>query len=280
MSNGHFAHVSVTVAAALVNEHRTGLVNADMTLKLAKHAGKEYMIFNEDLKLAKQYESNIHIANTIKSAISRDAIVPYFQPILNVKTKKIQKYEALVRLVKENGDVLSPFAFLDISRKIKLYPLITEVMIEKSFSYFAKNGFHFGLNLSFSDIMNEKTRNYIFEKIKKYDIASQLTIEILETQENDNEIAVREFIQNVYDVGASIAIDDFGAGFANFEHMTTMRSDIMKIDGSLIKNIDTDENARLVVEMIIVFARKLGKKIVAEFVHSEAVYRVIEEFRY
>ena len=78
MSNGHFAHVSVTVAAAFVNEHRTGLVNADMTLKLAKRAGKEYMIFNEDLKLAKQYESNIHIANTIKSAISRDAIVPYF----------------------------------------------------------------------------------------------------------------------------------------------------------------------------------------------------------
>ena len=277
VSDGHYAHVSVTVAAALVNEQRTGLVNADMTLKLAKRAGREYMIFNEDLMLAKQYESNIHIANTIKSAISRDAIVPYFQPIIDVKKRTICRYEALVRLVKEDEEVLSPFAFLDISRKIKLYPQITEIMIEKSFSHFAKNGLDFGINLSFSDIKDEKTRVYIFQKIKEYSIAPQLTIEILETQENDDEIAVREFIQNVYDVGASIAIDDFGAGFANFSHMTTLRSDIMKIDGSLIKNIDTDANARLVVETIIVFAKKLGKKIVAEFVHSEAVYKVIEE---
>jgi EAL domain-containing protein (putative c-di-GMP-specific phosphodiesterase class I) len=69
-------------------------------------------------------------------------------------------------------------------------------------------------------------------------------------------------------VGASIAIDDFGSGFANFEHMT-------KIDGSLIINID--KNARLVVETIIVFARKLGKKIVAEYVHNKAVFNVVKE---
>ncbi|CAI6160100.1 MAG: hypothetical protein SPLUMA2_SPLUMAMAG2_00875 [uncultured Sulfurimonas sp.] len=62
-------------------------------------------------------------------------------------------------------------------------------------------------------------------------MAAQLTVEILETQKNDNTIVVNEFIENVYRVGASIAIDDFGSGFANFEHMT-------KIDGSLIINID------------------------------------------
>ena len=277
VSDGHFAHVSVTVAAALINNDRTGLVNADMTLKLAKRAGKEYMIFNEDLKLAKQYESNINMANTIKSAISRDTIVPYYQPIIEIKTKTIHKYEALVRLIKEDGTVLAPFAFLDVSRKIKLYPQITEIMIDKSFSSFKKNGFKFGLNLSFFDIVDEKTREYIFEKIQEYGIASQLTIEILETQENDNEEAVKAFIDKIYELGASIAIDDFGSGFANFEHMTTMRSDIMKIDGSLIKNIDTDKNARLVVETILVFAQKLGKKTVAEYVHSESVYKIVEE---
>ncbi|MDF1882864.1 EAL domain-containing protein [Sulfurimonas sp. SAG-AH-194-C21] len=277
VANGHYAHVSVTIAAALINDKKTGLINADMTLKLAKQAGKEYLIFNEDFKLAKHYESNINMANTIKHAISSDKIFPHYQPIIDVKTRKIQKYEALVRLEDENGQLLSPYAFLEVSRKIKLYPFITEIMIEKSFSYFKKNGFNFSINLSFSDITNERTREFIFAKIKEYGIASQLTIEILETQENDNLNIVTGFINNVYEVGASIAIDDFGSGFANFEHMTTMRSDIMKIDGSLIKNIDTDKNARLVVETIIVFAKKLGKKIVAEFVHNEAVYKVIQE---
>ncbi|MDF1878500.1 EAL domain-containing protein [Sulfurimonas sp. SAG-AH-194-C20] len=277
VANGHLAHVSVTVSAALINDKKTGLVNADMTLKLAKRSGNEYLVFNEDLQLARQYESNINMANTIKHAMLSDRIFPYFQPIVDVKTNKVAKYEALVRLVNDEGALLSPFSFLDVSRKIKLYPQITEIMIEKSFSYFKKNRLDFSVNLSFSDITNNQTRQFIFDKIKEYSIASQLTIEILETQENDNAELVTKFIENIYILGASIAIDDFGSGFANFEHMTTMRSDIMKIDGSLIKNIDTDQNARLVVETIIVFAKKLGKKIVAEFVHNEAVYKVVEE---
>ena len=277
VSNGHYAHVSVTISAALINEKKTGLVNADMALKLAKKAGSEYMIFNEDLQLAQKYEENIKMANTIKNAISLDNIIPYFQPIFDLNTGNIAKYEALVRLVQEDGSVLSPFAFLEASQKVKLYPQITKTMIEKTFSYFSQKDVNFSINLSFDDILNKKTREFLFNKISEYDIASQLTIEILETLENDDAIAVDEFIEKVYQSGAIIAIDDFGSGFANFQHMTTMRSDIMKIDGSLIKNIATDKNARLVVETIIVFAKKLNKKIVAEFVHSKEVYDIVKD---
>lgn len=276
VKNGHLAYVSVTVAAALINTKKTGLVNADMTLKLAKKAGLNYMIFNEDLKLAKQYEENIKMANIIKDAIQKGNIIPFFQPIVDVQTQKIIKYEALVRL--HLGErILSPSAFLEISQKIKLYPQITEIMIEKTFAYFAEKNMDFSINISFSDIFNEKTRGILFEKIEEYGIASQLTIEILETMSNDDEKLVNDFIDKVYECGANIAIDDFGSGYANFEHMTGMHSDFMKIDGSLIKNIDKDKNARLVVETIIVFARKLNKKIIAEFVHSESVFAVVKE---
>jgi len=276
INNDHNVHVSVTVGAALITENSSSLVNADMTLKLAKRAGKEFMVFNEDLELAKQYESNIKMANTIKTAINSEGIIPYFQPIINIKTQEVEKYEALVRLVDDKGEVHSPFMFLEISQKIKFYPQITAIMIEKTFSYFAKNGKKFSVNLAFSDILNEKTQQYIFDKIEEYDIASQLTIEILETQENDHEASVEKFINAVYASGANIAIDDFGSGYANFQHMTTMKSNYMKIDGSLIKNIDTDQNARLVVETIIVFAKKLKKKTVAEFVHSKEIYEIVK----
>ena len=275
--DGHFAHVSVTISAALINANETGLVNADMALKLAKKVGLDFMIFNEDLKLAQKYEENIKMANIIKNAISHDNIIPYFQPIVNIKTEKIEKYEALVRLKIDETQVLSPFAFLEISQKIKLYPQITKIMVDKTFAYFSKNGLEFSINLSLVDIFNDKTREYLFAKIKEYDIASQLTIEILETMENDNQALVETFIDRVYESGACIAIDDFGSGFANFQHMTALRSDIMKIDGSLIKNIATDKNTRLVVETIVVFAKKLNKKIVAEFVHSQEVYDIVRE---
>ncbi len=275
--NDQAIHVSVTISAAYINEKNTGLANADMVLKAAKKAHKPYLVFNKSLELSKKYESNLKMANEIKRAIESDDIIPYYQPIFNIKTGEVEKYEALVRLRKSDGKILSPYFFLAISEKIKLYPRITEIMVEKTFAFFAKNGMKFSINLSFSDIFSEKMREFIFEKIREYNIAKQLTIEILETQEYSNEDIVSEFTKEVYESGAYIAIDDFGSGFANFQYMTNISSDYMKIDGSLIKNIHKDQNSRLIVETIVIFAKKLGKKVVAEFVHSKEVFDVIEE---
>jgi len=270
-------HVSVTIGTAIVNKNGMGFVNADMALKLARKSGKEYVIYNENLQLSNKYKENLEMAKVIKGAIIRDSIFPYFQPLFNLKSKKIDKYEALVRLEKEDESILSPYSFLNISEKIKVYPKITEIMIEKSFSYFQKKGFSFSINLSFSDMHNQKTREFLFSKIEEYQIASQLTIEILETQNNEDETSVKKFIAKVYACGANMAIDDFGSGYANFQHMTAMQSDFMKIDGSLIRNIDTDKNARLIVETIIIFAHKLGKSVVAEFVHSKEIFEIVKE---
>jgi len=270
-------HVSVTIAVSNIKENNNALANADMTLKLAKKNNKSFMVYSDNLDLSKKSESNLETVNFIKTALSEDGIVPYFQPLLNLKTDKIDKYEALVRLKKKDGEVLSPFAFLEISEKVKLYPYITNIMIEKTFSYFKNNGLSFSINLSFDDIVDKKRMNYLFSMISEYDIAKQLTIEILETQENSDKEAIINFTKKIYAVGAKIAIDDFGSGYANFEHMTTIQSTYMKIDGSLIKNIDKDENAKLVVETIISFAKKLNKLIVAEFVYSKEVYDIVKD---
>jgi diguanylate cyclase (GGDEF)-like protein len=270
-------HVSVTIAVSNIEKDGNALANADMALKLAKRAHKNSMIFTEDLNLAKKSQNNLAMVKMIKTALAKDGIVPYFQPLLNMKTGKIDKYESLVRLRQEDGKVLSPFEFLQISEKVKLYPYITHRMIEKTFAYFKKNGFSFSLNLSFDDISDKKRMQFLFAMIYEYEIASQLTIEILETQENDDAEAVIKFTKDIYDIGAKIAIDDFGSGYANFEHMTTIESTFMKIDGSLIKNLDKDKNAKLIVETIISFAKKLDKKIIAEYVHSKEVYDVVKD---
>jgi len=273
----HYTHITVTLSAAFINKEGSGLINADMALKNAKRSAKPYTIFQEDLQLAEEYEKNLKMANQIKNAILHDRIFPYYQPIFNVKSGKVEKYEALVRLEDDEGKIISPYFFLEISQKIKLYHKITEIMIEKTFSYFAENGLHFSINLAFSDILNERTRKFIFDKMVEYSVASQLTIEILETQEYEKDEAIEEFIVDVYRYGASIAIDDFGSGYANFEHLTTIQSDVIKIDGSLIKNIHKDKNAKLIVEMIIDFVKKLDKKVLAEFVHNKEVYDIVKD---
>ena len=270
-------HVSVTIAVSNIEEDGNALANADMALKLAKKANVNSMVFTEDLNLSKKSQKNLVMVKMIKTALAEDGIIPYFQPLLNMQTGKIDKYESLVRLRQKDGMVLSPFAFLQISEKVKLYPYITQRMIEKTFKYFKGNGLSFSINLSFDDISDKKRMQFLFHKIYEYDIASQLTVEILETQENDDAEAIINFTKDIYDIGATIAIDDFGSGYANFEHMTTIKSTFMKIDGSLIKNIDKDKNALLVVETIISFAKKLDKKVVAEFVHSKEVYDIVKD---
>ena len=272
----HYANIQVTLSAAFINKDGNGLINADMALKNAKKSAKAYTIFQEDLELAKEYENNIHMATQIKNAITNDRIVPYYQPIFDLKSNKVIKYEALIRLIDENGDVVPPYYFLEISQKIKLYHKLTEIMLEKTFSYFSDKEDSFSINLAFSDILNEKIRSLIFEKMEKYDIASQLTIEILETQAYVEKQIVQQFIKDIYKHGASIAIDDFGSGYANFEHLSSIQSDFVKIDGSLIKHLDTSENARLIVETIVSFVKKINKKTVAEFVHNQEVYDVVK----
>ncbi|WP_373001216.1 EAL domain-containing protein [Sulfurimonas sp.] len=273
--NEYIINVDVTMGAAMITKDESGLINADMTLKLAKSSNKNYLIFDESLMLVKHYETNLKMASKLRNAIQTDNIIPYFQPIYCTKTGAIKKYEALVRLRDDDGTMLSPFTFLEIAQKIKLYPEITKIMIEKTFSFFKKNGFSFTINLSFEDILNRDTRDFIFKKIEEYGIAKQLTFEILETQQMEDEVLVQEFIKTVYKYGADIAIDDFGSGFANFIHMTKMKAEYIKIDGSLIKNIDTDKNSLLVVETIIIFAQKLNMKTVAEFVHSKEIFDIV-----
>jgi diguanylate cyclase (GGDEF)-like protein len=275
--HGITLYIRVVIASALVNESGTGLANADMSLKLAKKTLQPYVIHDDDINLMKRYESNLNMAFWLKQAIAEDMIFPVYQPIVDANSGEIVKYEALVRMKNpQTQEILTPYQFLEVSQKIRLYPHITEIMIEKTFKQFANTNKSFSLNLAFDDILNKKTKEYLFFMIQKYNVAHQLTIEILETQEIRAHDEINAFIDAIYDAGATIAIDDFGSGFANFEYLAAITSDYIKIDGSLVKNIDTNESSKIVVQIIIDFAKHLKKKTIAEFVHSKEVYEIVK----
>ena len=273
---GSKIYLGVTVAAAYINRSGNGLRNADMTLKLARQENKKFMFFNEDMALTKKYEENIKKVTLIKNGVKKGGIIPFFQPIVDTKTGKISKYEALIRL-RVGDEIYLPAFFLQTSEKLKFYHDIMRQMVEKTFEIGKKHNISFSINLSYSDLTDEKFQDYLFDMIKQYDVSDLLTVEILETQEIDYETNVRSFVKKIHDVGAKIAIDDFGSGYANFKHITDIECDYLKIDGSLIKDLDRDRDARLIVETIIVFAQKLGKKTVAEFVHSKEVFEIVKE---
>jgi EAL domain-containing protein (putative c-di-GMP-specific phosphodiesterase class I) len=105
----------------------------------------------------------------------------------------------------------------------------------------------------------------------------RVTFELLESEKVNDFNKVVHFFNEIKRYGAKVAIDDFGSGFSNFSYIIKLNPDFIKIDGSLIKDIDKDKNAQIVVETIVNFSKKLGIKTVAEFVHSSTVLSTVKQ---
>ncbi len=252
------------------------LATADMALKVAKREDKPLMVYSEDISLNGEYENNIKWAKKIKEAIENDKIIPVFQPIVDNITNNWGKYESLVR-IEDDGKLISPYFFLDISKKTKYYITITKIMIKKSFEVFKDKKENFSINLTIEDILNSDLKKFIFMMLEEYQIGLRVVFEIVESESIKNFKEVARFIDDVKVYGCKIAIDDFGTGYSNFEYLLKLKADYIKIDGSLIKDIDTNETSRIVVKNIVQFAKDLKIKTIAEFVENESILNKIKE---
>ncbi len=253
------------------------LEKASMALGFAKKNRKQFAVYDESMLISKNYEKNLSMSKTLRDAIEGDWLTPYFQPIVDVKTGEIKKYESLIRIVKPDGDELSPFMFLDVAKATRLYPHITRAVILKSFEIFKNRKEFFSINLSIEDILDSETSSFVINTLANYNLGNRVIFEILESEGIENYEEAAKFLYNVKNMGAKIAIDDFGSGYSNFEHLARLNVDIIKIDGSLIKNIDVNKNAEIITQTIVSFAQKLNIESVAEFVHSKEVYDKIKE---
>ncbi|WP_226803527.1 bifunctional diguanylate cyclase/phosphodiesterase [Aliarcobacter butzleri] len=257
-------------------ESKENLLETANIIKRYSHANKNIIIYDKALELEKDYEKNIFWTLKIKKALDEDKIVPYFQPIYNLKTSKIEKYEALVRLI-DGNNVISPYYFLDISKKSKQYLQLTKTMIQKTFDYFRDKDFEFSINLTFEDIKSEYISSFIIELLKEYEIGHRVVFEIVESEEIDNFRKINEFFVTIREYGCKIAIDDFGSGYSNFEYLAKLNVDYIKIDGSLIKDILINKSSQNIVSMLVNFAKGQKVKTIAEFVSNKDILNKVRE---
>ena len=272
--NENEIYVNATIGVAYGTSY---LLNyADMALKLAKKKRKKYLIYESSMNIEHDYEQNLKWSKKIKDAIENNRIEPLFQPIVDTKTSKIVKYEALMRMIDENGEYLSPIHFLELAKKNKLYPKLTKIIIEKTFEIFKNIDAQVSINLSVYDVLNEDVYATIIEKLYEYKLGDRIVFELIESDGIENYKEVIEFINEVKKTGAKISIDDFGTGYSNFEYIMKLKVDYIKIDASMIKDIDKNINSQMVTETIIDFARKMNIQTIAEFVHSQSVFEVVK----
>ncbi|QOP45030.1 EAL domain-containing protein [Sulfurimonas paralvinellae] len=271
--------IFLTVSCGIASDENDLIIKADMALQVAKSSKANFVVYDNVVDTTENVNKNIRGIALLKDAIENDKITPYFQAIYNLHTQKIEKYESLVRIITDTGDIITPYQFLNIATKSKLYHHITYTMIEKTFAFFEdKEAFEFSINLSIDDILNERTVAFILKKLSDYPAPQRVVFEILEDNEIKNYEEIRIFIQKVKHYNVKIAIDDFGSGYSNFSHVLELNVDYLKIDASLVKNITHNENAKKITQTIVSFAKNIGLKTIAEYVEDEASLKILESF--
>ena len=263
-------------AGITFSNKKNKLITADIALKEAKKRNKDYLVFYDELDNLSEYKNNMLWTKKLKQAMELDNIVVYYQPLVNNKTMRVDKYECLVRMIDEEK-IIAPFFFLDISKKANQYRNITKIVIEKAFKEFENLPFEFSLNVSYEDIEDKYFLYFVQDKLKKYKVANRVVWEILEDESIKDYKVLINFIKEVRKLGCKVAIDDFGTGYSNFEHILKMDVDYLKIDASLIKNVATDENSYKVVKTIIDFANSLNLKTISEYVENEEIFNITKE---
>ncbi|MDC0933291.1 EAL domain-containing protein [Arcobacteraceae bacterium] len=235
---------------------------------------------SNDFSIKEQIEAkkNLDVIKMVKQALDQYKILSYFQPIINNKTKQVEKYESLVRLIDDDDNVVSPYEFLSVSKRGQYYNKITERVLRNSFEVLKTIKTELSINLSTLDIEKNETRNLIYSLLKDNEQdCKRLVFELLEDESVKDFNTVKMFIKKVKLMGVSIAIDDFGTGYSNFERLLEFDPNILKIDGSLIKNIITDKYSQNVVETIVTFAKRQDIKTIAEYVENEEIFEYLTD---
>ncbi|MCK4874894.1 MAG: EAL domain-containing protein [Sulfurimonas sp.] len=269
--------VLITLSCGVASNEEALIIKANAALQIAKDNRKGIVIYDNSLDTKEQISLNNDALLMLKEAIKEDKITPFFQPIYNTRSKKIEKYESLARIILKDGKVIPPFDFLDIAIKSKLYPEITKAMIRKSFEYFKDKDYEFSINISINDIQNRKTLQFILDSVIDFPNSKNIVFEILESDKVENYEKLNKFIKEMKRYGCKIAIDDFGSGYSNFSHILELNTDYLKIDSSLVRLVTKDENSRVIVKTIINFASNLGMKTIAEFVEDKKSLDLLEK---
>ena len=277
VENGNEIFIDMTVGIACNKDNNIILRQADLALKEAMNKHKDLYVYDENIELLKQYEHNLLWTSKLKKAITSNRLKTFFQPIVNNETGRFEKYESLIRMIDEDGKVIPPFFFLNTAKQSKLYPYITQTVITQSVQAFSDTDREFSINITAEDVENPDTVAHLERELTTHHAASRCIIEITESEEIKDYQHVISFIDHFKSLGCKIAIDDFGSGYSNFSYIADLGADYIKIDGSLVKNIDNDPTSELIVRTILTFAKNMGIKTVAEFVASESVYKKIKE---
>ena len=272
------AYVTPTIGIVKLDGTRT-YDKAHTALREAWRKGiGQYQIY-EDGIAETRIQRELFVQNTLNTSLKNREVTAYFQLIRDNRNPNNprKKYESLMRVL-----WLSPGEFIEVAKKHGLLPELTREVLEKTFQIAQTNENQYSVNVTEENLRDIDFISNFQELLEENNInASRICIEITEDVINIDAGYIQKLVE-LDEMGCEFSIDDFGVKNSGWERITQLKKHLknfryIKIDGLFIKDIDTNISHYSIVEGITHTAHKLGLKVVAEFVSSEAIQEKIDE---
>ena len=250
------------------------LAVADAALLHAKQVGRNRVVLfrDEDARREALAETN-YWATRLKDALREEQLMLYFQPIVRLANGALEHYEVLLRLREPDGRIVPPGAFLPSAERFGLMPAIDRWVVGRALATLrARAGLRLFVNLSGASLAHEELLDEVEALIESAGLEpGRLAFEITESVAMGNPARVRHWMQRLKQAGCQFALDDFGVGFSSFAYLQLLPTDYVKIDGSFVRDLDTNPTNRALVEAICAVAHTLGKETIAEWVENASI---------
>jgi len=260
------------------------LAKADAAMYTAKHRGRSQVhVYSEDDDELWNMQAKIHWEERIRWALSEDRFRLYYQPVVDLRSGLITHYEVLLRMLGEDGELITPAAFIETAERFGLIREIDKWVVQTAIrrqgqSVAEAKPVSLAINLSGRHFGSQDMLTLVKETIDKYQAdPGSLMFEVTETEAVENLHKAREFINALRRLGCRFALDDFGIGFSSFQYLRNLPVDYVKIDGSFVRNLHVDADDRIFVKAIAELAHGLGIPCIAEFVENGHIVTVLKE---
>jgi diguanylate cyclase (GGDEF)-like protein len=278
--------VRITVTAGVVTFSGQSTTSSDLfakaegALREAKlHGGNQTGVYEMTEAQRESFRAALDIGGEVEDAMREDRMRFAYQPILSAGDLAPHSYECLLRLERPDGEILPAGRFIPAIEQLGLMRAVEREVIRVALDELDRNTVPtLAINISGLTASDPMWLRQLVERLEaRTDLAERLIIEITETAALRDIAETARFVSAVRDLGVRVALDDFGAGFTNFQHLKALTVDIVKIDGSFVRNIDKDVHNRLFVRNLITLASSLDVLCVAECVETAEEAQALHE---
>ncbi len=268
-------HVTVSIGAVVFPaESKTAvdaMTKAESAMQQAKAAGRDCLRFFALSEEQRQgYRASMDIGEEVQLALKEDRIVLAHQPVVDAGSHKVTYYECLVRMYDREGKVVPAAQFVPAIEQLGLMRSIDNRVRDLAILELERNPqVSLAINISGLTATERSWFRGLVARLKeRRDIAKRLIVEITETAALQDIDETSRFVSALRALGCKVALDDFGSGFTTFHHLKALTVDVVKIDGSFVRNITTDTENQIFIHNLMALAQALGVSTVAECVET------------